>query len=131
MDISIWLEKRDAWNKGLTKENSIIIQKWVENNSGKLSKHWQGGCSRTYHRTARKNFDLDNFNLVVHHKDGDIKNNSKDNLIVIPRNIHTSNHLKGKHNSPKTEFQKGNHPITEFKKGNIPWNKNIHNKGGT
>ncbi len=31
--------------------------------------------------------------------------------------------LKGKHNSPKTEFKKGNHPSSEFKKGSIPWNK--------
>jgi hypothetical protein len=130
MDISNWLEKRDAWNKGLTKDNSVIIKKWVENNSGELSKHWKGGGSWTYHRIARKKFNLNNFNLVVHHKDGNIQNNSEDNLIVIPRNIHTSNYLKGKHNSPKTEFQKGTHPKTEFKKGHIPHNKNIHNKGG-
>lgn len=43
------------------------------------------------------------FNEIVHHKDGDIKNNNPNNLMVMDRGEHIRLHTKGKSNKQRKE----------------------------
>ena len=74
------------WNKGLTG--------WSK---GAKNGMWKGGVRRTYHQRARRliekslNIKLTK-NQVVHHIDGNWKNNTIENLKIMDRAEHTSYH---------------------------------------
>lgn len=72
---------------------------------GNKNHEWKGG-TETYHRkiarkvvgiygkTGYKRIKQDGQNLVVHHIDGNIKNNYPNNLVVMTRSEHTKLHWK-------------------------------------
>ena len=110
------------WNKGLTKDSDERIKEYSKYNKGEKHYKWKGGSCTSYHIESRKLLGVIDKNLVVHHIDGNYKNNSLDNLRIMTIQEHGHLHNSNKHLSP----------ATEFKKGNIPWNKKIFKimKGG-
>ena len=54
---------------------------------------WNGGCQDYWHRDARKITNCPE-KLVVHHKDGNWKNNNLNNLDVISQSQHITIHNK-------------------------------------
>ena len=73
-------------------------QKGKPGKKGKEANNWKGGCSDWYHKEARKimaNYlkrEL-NSNEIVHHIDGDWKNNNLSNLFLTTRSAHIKEHL--------------------------------------
>ena len=59
--------------------------------SGKRHHDWKGGTSDYWHREARKIMNCPK-GKIVHHKDGNVKNNNKDNLMILTQNEHVAIH---------------------------------------
>jgi len=103
---------KSPWNKGLKScFSEDTIKKMSEshkgmNNSpktqfkkGKNHRDWIGGCSNYYHKEARKKVEKVmgeklTKDIVVHHIDGNPRNNSNNNLLVCTREYHSKLHYK-------------------------------------
>ena len=58
---------------------------------------WKGGRRGYYQRIARKlkgTEGIGRYDLNIHHKDGNVKNNNPSNLRVMTRSEHTKSHWK-------------------------------------
>lgn len=90
-----WKVKFSKVNKG-RKHSKEAIDKIVRASKGKNNPAWKGGKEGYHRRIARntiwgsnKSKDED---ILVHHLDGDVKNNKIENLQVISRSGHTKLH---------------------------------------
>lgn len=74
--------------------------KFSEEHRKNLSEsHWKGGCEGYYHMQARKIVEKltgikPSKELVVHHIDGNYKNNEPNNLLICTNSYHMSLHHK-------------------------------------
>jgi len=61
--------------------------------SGKEHKYWNGGTSDYWRREARIKVNCPK-GLIVHHKDGNFRNNKLDNLQIMTQSEHVGLHNK-------------------------------------
>jgi len=66
--------------------------------AGDNHRYWKGGTSDYWRREARKIINCPK-GLVVHHIDGNWKNNNKSNLMITTQNEHIKIHNKGRKGS--------------------------------
>jgi len=87
--------KIQVWNKGLTKNTD----KRVLHSSIKLSRtklKITGGLDAWCRKQARKIMGVNSPSQIVHHKDGNYKNNNPHNLQIVTRAEHVRIHLPRK-----------------------------------
>ena len=77
--------------------------------AGKANRHWKGGTHDYWHRKAREIVRCPK-GLIVHHIDGNYKNNSLDNLQIMSQSKHVS-----LHNKLRTVIRKKNTLRLKFK----------------
>lgn len=105
------LKIKGGWNKGLTKENNESMKKLSETQKKRKSYlsaiEWQKKYRKNYHKTYHYSnkiglLKLPNIclkcrtkeDLVVHHIDGNVKNNNLENLEIMCRSCHFKYHLR-------------------------------------
>lgn len=90
-----WRDISSNSNKG-RKHTEETKKKISESMVGEKNHEWKNGSEAYYRRIARKkihgSIKSPNTNLVVHHIDRDITNNSLVNLQVLSRSEHTRLH---------------------------------------
>ena len=97
-----WRESYSKKNKGY-KHTEESIEKIAFHSKGNNNPSWKGGKEGYFRRMARKKIGTfgktgyrktksDGMNLIVHHKDGNVKNNKINNLEVMSRSEHTKLH---------------------------------------
>ena len=100
--------KREAWNKGLTKETDKRVAKYAKTKNGKknpkISERYKGKGNPNYKNGIRtgKRMILEvnkicqecgsDERLEVHHKDKNRKNNNLNNLQLLCRSCHSKQH---------------------------------------
>ncbi len=108
-----WNKVKGSWNKGLTKDTDERVLKNARAVLGTKHKYsvalrnkhhaWNGGCSpETYRSMAFEDYKLEEIcntcgstkYIVIHHKNTDRHDNSKDNLEVLCKSCHQKLHNK-------------------------------------
>ena len=88
--------------------------------AGKRHVNWKGGCYDYWHNEARKIMGCPK-GLIVHHKDGNYKNNDINNLQIMTQNEHVALHNKLRKGTKKknTLVLKSLDSVLELKKINM------------
>ena len=90
-----WRVKFSKVNKG-RKHSKESIEKVVRASKGKNNSAWKGGLEGYHRRIARKTIwgsnKSINKDILVHHINGDLKDNKLENLQIITRSGHTKLH---------------------------------------
>jgi hypothetical protein len=109
------LKGRKAWNNGLTKETDERVNKNAEKtkktrkrlikegkivngNKGKFGKEsgcWRGGSRMYFQKVARTMCEKAGWDIkgkIIHHKNGDFRDNRLDNFQILMRGEHTKLH---------------------------------------
>lgn len=88
------------WREILSKKNTgykhtkEAIEKIAKHSRGKNNPAWKGGKEGYYRRIARKikGTEYNGGDIIVHHIDGNVKNNDPKNLQVVTRSEHSKIH---------------------------------------
>ncbi|VVB58137.1 HNH endonuclease [Candidatus Anstonella stagnisolia] len=81
--------------KGVPKSSEhkrAIISEWIERRARIKSREWDGESENYWHQIAREKMGVSDPNLVVHHIDGNWRNNDPNNLMVLTRGMHIKMH---------------------------------------
>ena len=86
--------------------------------------NWKGGCSNYWRREARIKVNCPK-DKIVHHKDGNVRNNNANNLQIMTQSKHTTIHNKQRKGKIKPEsiLRKNINKVIMLRKENIPYKK--------
>ena len=89
---------------------------------GKNHTLWKGGCSEYYRMEARRRTNYPK-NKVVHHIDGNPKNNILNNLQIMTQSEHLKLHHKSRiyHTKQKSTLRKNIKPVVGLKKEGLTY----------
>lgn len=87
-----WVKRKYCSKKCLDNSNYRVGRKMP---TDKNANNWKYGCEDYWRDKARRllnRYKPQNDNLIIHHIDGNIKNNAEENLEIMTRSEHTKLH---------------------------------------